>query len=70
MLLFPVDDTDASSRAFRWLMDTVYHNGDELHLLHVIPRIKFAASKYAVPAIDYVPQVMLSPTAVQRVMHR
>mmetsp|Transcript_7082 Transcript_7082/g.12121 ORF Transcript_7082/g.12121 Transcript_7082/m.12121 type:complete len:159 (+) Transcript_7082:51-527(+) len=53
IFLFPCDDTDASQRAFEWTLKTLVHSQqDELHLLHVIPRTKFAASAYSVPAID------------------
>lgn len=56
VFLFPADDSDASQKAFEWLLKSIYRDGDEVHLLHVIPRIKFQAS-YGVPAVDYVPQV-------------
>jgi len=56
IFLFPADDSDSSSRAFEWMLKSLYRDGDEVHLLHVIPRIKFQAS-YGVPAVDYVPQI-------------
>jgi nucleotide-binding universal stress UspA family protein len=49
IFLFPADDSDISGRAFEWMLKSLYRDGDEVHLLHVIPRIKFQAS-YGVPA--------------------
>ncbi len=57
VFLFSADDTDVSQRVFQWFLKTVYHNGDEVHIVHVIPRSKFQASQYAVPAVDYLPQI-------------
>lgn len=56
VLLVPVDNTDNSQRAFEWMLKYFYKDGDELHLIHVIPRIQFAAS-YGVPAIEFAPPI-------------
>ncbi|PNH09362.1 hypothetical protein TSOC_004009 [Tetrabaena socialis] len=56
VLLFPVDDTDDSQRAFDWMINNFYRDGDEVHLLNVISRLSFAAT-LGVPAVDFVPQI-------------
>jgi len=39
--LFPADDSDRSESAFTWMLRNVYVDGDEIHLIHVVPRVKF-----------------------------
>ncbi|KAF5833293.1 hypothetical protein DUNSADRAFT_10458 [Dunaliella salina] len=50
--LFPADDSDRSEAAFSWMLKTVYQDGDEIHIVHVVPRIKFQAAGYAVPSLN------------------
>lgn len=54
VLLIAVDDSEDSKTAFRWALDNVYREGDCLHLVHVVPRLAFAA-QYGVPPVDFVP---------------
>lgn len=56
VLLFPVDDTDDSQRAFEWMLRNFYKDGDEVHLLNVVSRMQFAAA-VGVPAVDCMPQI-------------
>lgn len=57
LLLVPVDDADDSQRSFKWVLDNFVRESDELHLVHVIPRIAFGAAAYALPAVDYTPGI-------------
>lgn len=54
VLVIAVDDSDGSSKAFDWAIQQLYKEGDQLHLVHVIPRLQFAAV-YGVPPVDFVP---------------
>lgn len=36
-ILIPVDDSDAAENVVGWVLDNIYREGDELHLLHIIP---------------------------------
>ncbi|KAK9819634.1 hypothetical protein WJX72_000582 [[Myrmecia] bisecta] len=36
--LVPVDDSPASENALVWTLENLFHKGDELHLVHVIPQ--------------------------------
>ena len=56
VLLFPVDDSDDSQRAFEWMLANFFKDGDEVHLLNVISRLQFAAT-LGVPAVDFTPQI-------------
>lgn len=49
VFVFSADDSDASGRAFEWFLKSLYRDGDEVHLLHVIPRVKFHPA-FGVPA--------------------
>lgn len=53
-LLISVDNSDACEGAVRWAMDNCYRPGDEVHLLHVIPRLQLAAS-FGAPPVDFLP---------------
>ncbi|KAI7840666.1 hypothetical protein COHA_005588 [Chlorella ohadii] len=37
VLLLAVDDSDVSETVLEWTIDNVYKQGDEIHLLHIIP---------------------------------
>lgn len=67
VLLIAVDDSEDSRKAFMWALENVYREGDCLHLVHVVPRLAFAA-QYGVPPVDFVPVADNSgyETAVQR----
>eukprot|EP00775_Hariotina_reticulata_P007428 gene7428-7637_t len=54
VLLIAVDDSDDSAKAFNWAFENVYREGDQIHLVHVVPRLAFAA-QYGVPPVDFVP---------------
>jgi nucleotide-binding universal stress UspA family protein len=54
--LFPVDDSDDSQRAFDWMLQNFYKDGDEVHIVNVISRMQFAAT-LGVPAVDFTPQI-------------
>eukprot|EP00201_Polytomella_parva_P023385 CAMPEP_0175049170 /NCGR_PEP_ID=MMETSP0052_2-20121109/6592_1 /TAXON_ID=51329 ORGANISM="Polytomella parva, Strain SAG 63-3" /NCGR_SAMPLE_ID=MMETSP0052_2 /ASSEMBLY_ACC=CAM_ASM_000194 /LENGTH=134 /DNA_ID=CAMNT_0016313307 /DNA_START=346 /DNA_END=751 /DNA_ORIENTATION=+ len=56
ILLFPVDNTDYSQKAFEWMLKHFYKPNDEIHLLYVISRVQYAAI-LGVPAVDYTPQI-------------
>ncbi|MEW5306820.1 MAG: hypothetical protein WDW36_009258 [Sanguina aurantia] len=56
ILLLPVEDSEDSQRAFDFMLKNIYREGDEIHLLNVIPRIQFAATM-GVPAVDFTPQI-------------
>lgn len=52
--------SDACEEAVKWVMANVYKPGDELHLIHVIPRLQLAAT-YGAPPVDFLPyQVRLA----------
>eukprot|EP00798_Chlamydomonas_sp_ICE-L_P020660 gene20660-27446_t len=57
LLLIPVDDTDDSQKSFDWVLSNLFKDKDEVHLVHVIPRIAFGAAAYALPAVDYTPGI-------------
>lgn len=54
VLLIAVDDSEHSQKAFTWSIENVYREGDQIHLVHVVPRLAFAA-QYGVPPVDFVP---------------
>lgn len=54
-LLLCVDNSDSSEEAVRWALENIYRSGDEIHIVHVIPRFMLSGS-YAYPPIDYLPQ--------------
>mmetsp|Transcript_25221 Transcript_25221/g.54824 ORF Transcript_25221/g.54824 Transcript_25221/m.54824 type:complete len:162 (+) Transcript_25221:155-640(+) len=56
VLVFPVDDSDDSQKAFEWVITNFFKDNDEVHLIHVIPRTAYAAT-YAVPAVDFTPGI-------------
>lgn len=56
ILLLPVEDSEDSQRAFDFMLKNIFRDGDEIHLLNVIPRIQFAATM-GVPAVDFTPQI-------------
>jgi nucleotide-binding universal stress UspA family protein len=43
-LLVAVDDSEASDRAFDFAVRHLHRPGIELHLVHVVPRLHFAAA--------------------------
>ena len=61
-ILLPVDNSDGCEEAVRWFMGELYKDGDQLHLMHVVPRLAWAA---AVPAKaeEVVPQFVSDGTA-------
>ena len=71
VLVVAVDDSDDSQRAFEWAVKNIHRPGDELHLVHVIPRLQFAAM-LGVPPVDFVPAAGNNnnyDTVVQRAEH-
>ncbi|KAK9812430.1 hypothetical protein WJX73_010125 [Symbiochloris irregularis] len=54
-LLVAVDDADECVRALTWCMENLYRDGDEIHLLHVVPRLQ-RSSSFGRPPIDFLPQ--------------
>lgn len=67
VVLIAVDDSEDSQKAFVWAIENVYREGDQIHLVHVVPRLAFAA-QYGVPPVDFVPAAENSTyeSAVQR----
>eukprot|EP01023_Acetabularia_acetabulum_P009686 TRINITY_DN14383_c0_g1_i14.p3 TRINITY_DN14383_c0_g1~~TRINITY_DN14383_c0_g1_i14.p3 ORF type:complete len:156 (+),score=26.14 TRINITY_DN14383_c0_g1_i14:551-1018(+) len=53
-VVIPVDNSIESERACRWAVDNLYRGHDEVHLLHIIPRLQVAAV-YGAPPIDFLP---------------
>ena len=49
-----VDDSDTSEHSVRWFLRNLYKEGDEIHLIHVIPRFA-VASTFGAPALDLAP---------------
>jgi nucleotide-binding universal stress UspA family protein len=70
VLVVAVDDSDDSQKAFEWAVKNIHRPGDELHLVHVIPRLQFAAM-LGVPPVDFVPAAANNnyETVVQRAEH-
>lgn len=54
VLCICVDDSDASEDAVKWTMGNVFKDGDEVHILHVIPRFQLS-STYGAPPADFLP---------------
>jgi nucleotide-binding universal stress UspA family protein len=46
-----VDDSDASEEAVKWTLANIYKDGDDLHMIHVIPRFQLIGG---VPPADFV----------------
>lgn len=67
VLVVAVDDSEDSQKAFNWAINNIYREGDQLHIVHVVPRLAFAA-QYGVPPVDFVPAAESNTyeTAVQR----
>jgi nucleotide-binding universal stress UspA family protein len=67
VLLIAVDDSEDSQKAFNWAISNIYREGDQVHIVHVVPRLAFAA-QYGVPPVDFVPAAESNTyeTAVQR----
>ncbi|KAI3425264.1 hypothetical protein D9Q98_009032 [Chlorella vulgaris] len=53
-LLISVDNSDSSEAAVEWTMKNMYQEGDEVHLIHVIPRLQLA-QQYGAPPVDFLP---------------
>ncbi|PRW33715.1 adenine nucleotide alpha hydrolase [Chlorella sorokiniana] len=64
-LLLSVDNSDASEAAVKWVMANLYQEGDEVHLVHVIPRLQLAAT-YGAPPVDFLP--FQDPTAYEQMI--
>eukprot|EP01025_Chloroclados_australasicus_P016324 TRINITY_DN1814_c0_g1_i2.p4 TRINITY_DN1814_c0_g1~~TRINITY_DN1814_c0_g1_i2.p4 ORF type:complete len:156 (+),score=15.35 TRINITY_DN1814_c0_g1_i2:696-1163(+) len=64
-IVIPVDNTLESERACRWAVENLYRQNDEVHLLHVIPRLQVAAV-YGAPPIDFLPNQ--DPQAYERLI--
>lgn len=43
VLVVAVDDSEDSQKAFNWAISNIYRDGDQLHIVHVVPRLAFAA---------------------------
>ncbi|KIY97089.1 hypothetical protein MNEG_10872, partial [Monoraphidium neglectum] len=54
VLLVAVDDSEGSDKAFDFAVRHLHKPGMELHLVHIVPRLHFAAA-YGVPPVDFVP---------------
>lgn len=67
VLVIAVDDSEDSQKAFNWAISNIYREGDQVHVVHVVPRLAFAA-QYGVPPVDFVPAAESNTyeTAVQR----
>jgi nucleotide-binding universal stress UspA family protein len=67
VLVIAVDDSEDSQKAFNWAISNIYREGDQVHIVHVVPRLAFAA-QYGVPPVDFVPATESNTyeTAVQR----
>lgn len=60
-LLVSVDNSDVCEEAVKWVMANLYQEGDEVHLLHVIPRLQMQTALYGAPPVDFLPyQVRLT----------
>lgn len=44
VLLVAVDDSEGSDRAFEFAVRHLHRPGTELHLVHIVPRLHFAAA--------------------------
>lgn len=55
-LLVAIDDSDECDRALSWTLEHLYRTGDEIHLLHVIPRLQRSSSFGGAPPVDFLPQ--------------
>lgn len=53
-LLVAVDDSDQSRAAFKWALKELYKPGDEMHMVHVVPRMQFSPA-YGIPPVDFYP---------------
>ncbi|GAX83927.1 hypothetical protein CEUSTIGMA_g11351.t1 [Chlamydomonas eustigma] len=56
VIVFPVDDSDDSQRSFDWLVANLFKETDEIHLIHVIPRLAYATT-YVAAAVDFNPGI-------------
>jgi nucleotide-binding universal stress UspA family protein len=67
VVVIAVDDSEDSQKAFNWAISNIYREGDQVHIVHVVPRLAFAA-QYGVPPVDFVPAAESNTyeTAVQR----
>ncbi|KAK9814802.1 hypothetical protein WJX72_011691 [[Myrmecia] bisecta] len=54
-VLISVDDSPECEHALKWAVSDFYKPGDEVHVLHVIPRLQLAAV-YGAPPVDFLPQ--------------
>jgi nucleotide-binding universal stress UspA family protein len=48
-LLIAVDNSDGCEDAVKWTLSNLYARGDELHLIHVVPRLTLPSSHSAPP---------------------
>ncbi|CAK0784164.1 hypothetical protein CVIRNUC_007367 [Coccomyxa viridis] len=54
-LLVPIDDSSESEKALAWAMEEMYREGDEIHLVHVVPKLQMGAC-FGAPPVDFLPQ--------------
>ncbi|KAK9828007.1 hypothetical protein WJX81_008304 [Elliptochloris bilobata] len=54
-LLVAVDDSAECERALAWALGELYRPNDQLHLVHVLPKMQLAAM-YGAPPVDFLPQ--------------
>lgn len=66
-ILISVDNSEACEESVKWVMKNAYKPGDELHLIHVIPRLQLAAS-YGAPPVDFLPYQ--DPNAYQQLIQK
>ena len=53
VVIICVDDSDSSEDAVKWTLANVFKDGDELHIIHVVPRFQTFAG--GVPPADFLP---------------
>lgn len=66
-LLLPVVDSKECEQCFEWVLDNLLREGDELHFVHVIPRLQLT-HLYGVPPVDFMPQQ--DPQAYSQLIHQ
>lgn len=64
-VIIAVDNSDDDVKSARWAVDNVLRHGDEVHLLHIVPRLSFAA-QYGAPPVEMLPQQ--DPQAYERML--
>eukprot|EP00884_Botryococcus_braunii_P002094 jgi/Botrbrau1/11886/Bobra.126_2s0019.1 len=55
-LVIAIDDSSECERAVGWTVENLVRPGDEVHLVHVIPRMQVASMYPGAPPVDFLPQ--------------